>query len=122
MLISITLNYLVVRRTQMLRKWALVAVAAIAVFVFSLGNSALADGQQVFAANCAACHAGGKNLVNPSKTLSKADLEKYGKFSEEEIYQQAKNGAGAMPSLARLGDAALREVAAYVYEQAEAGW
>ena len=101
--------------------FAVLSIFAIATFAFTA--PALAeDGKQVFDANCAACHFKGGNTINPSKTLKKEDLEKYNKFSADAIYDQDMKGAGAMPSFARLGEAKLRAVAAYIMEQAEAGW
>lgn len=79
-------------------------------------------GAKVFSANCAACHIGGGNAINPSKTLKKEVLEKYNKFSHAAIVNQANKGAGAMPSFKRLGEEAIDNVAAYVLQQAEAGW
>ena len=40
------------------------------------GGDVLA-GEQVFRNNCAACHAGGQNVIMPEKTLEKDSLEKY---------------------------------------------
>ena len=34
-------------------------------------------GKEVFEGNCATCHSGGKNVLIPSKTLAKADIEQY---------------------------------------------
>ena len=103
---------------------AALVLTVLTTFAFSSPAFAgdIAKGARVFKGNCQACHLGGKNTVNPKKTLKKEDLEKYGKFSEEAIYQQAMNGAGAMPSFRRLGEENLRNVAAYVYSQAENGW
>jgi len=102
-------------------------VVAIAILSFALSTPALAGdaaaGKAVFSANCAACHAGGKNLVNPTKTLSQADLDKYGMNSLEAIVTQVKNGKAAMPRfLGKLNDTEIEDVAAYVLEQAEKGW
>lgn len=99
-------------------------IAAIAIFSFALSTPALAgDGASIFSANCAACHAGGKNLVNPTKTLSKADLDKYGMNSVEAIVAQVTKGKAAMPSfLGKLNETQIKDVAAYVVEQAEKGW
>jgi hypothetical protein len=36
------------------------------------------------------CHTNGKNLVNPSKTLSQADLTKNGMFSQEAVQTQVR--------------------------------
>jgi cytochrome c6 len=99
---------------------------AIACFTFSCAQPAIADamaGRSVFAANCAACHAGGKNLVNPAKTLKLADLQKYQIDSVEAITIQVTKGKGAMPSFkGRLSAEQIADVAAYVLAQAEQGW
>ena len=102
-------------------------LVAIATVFFSFNAPALAGdaaaGASIFSANCAMCHAGGKNTVNPSKTLAKADLEKYGKDSIEAIIAQVTNGAGAMPSFkGRLNPEQIENVATYVLSQAEKGW
>jgi cytochrome c6 len=100
---------------------------AIALMTFTFARPALADdpahGKQVFAANCASCHMGGKNLVNAAKTLSQADLEKYGMNSLDAIVTQVTKGKAAMPAfLGRLNADDIEDVAAYVFQQAEAGW
>ena len=81
-----------------------------------------AAGATVFAANCNACHGGGKNYVNPAKTLSKADLEKWGRYSEEKVIYQITNGGGGMAPFARLGPENIKNLAAYVLTQADKGW
>lgn len=82
-----------------------------------------AAGKAVFAANCNACHLGGKNVVNPAKTLAKGDLDKNGLNSVEAIVKQVTNGKGAMPAFkGRLKADQIENVAAYVFEQAEKGW
>ena len=80
-------------------------------------------GGAVFNANCASCHAGGRNLVQANKSLSKADLEKYGMNSIEAIVTQVTNGKNAMPAFkGRLKDTQIQDVAAYVLSKSEAGW
>ncbi len=80
-------------------------------------------GAKIFSANCASCHMGGKNVVVPTKTLQKADLEKYGKNSLEAIISQVTKGNGAMPAFAgRLSNEQIEDVAAYVLSQADSGW
>lgn len=82
-----------------------------------------ASGASVFSANCAACHSGGLNVVNPQKTLQKGDLETYGMNSPEAIITQVKNGKSAMPAFTgRLTDKQIEDVAAYVISQADKGW
>lgn len=99
----------------------------ITVVSFSFATPALAGdvakGGAIFSANCASCHLGGKNVVNPAKTLQKEDLEKYEMFDLEKIKTQVTNGKGAMPSFAsRLTAEDIDNVASYVLAQAENGW
>lgn len=81
----------------------------------------LESGAQVFAGNCAACHAGGNNVIQNEKTLRKDALEQYlsGGLSEASIVSQVTNGKNAMPAFGgRLDDDEIANVAAYVYDQA----
>ncbi|MEL6223982.1 MAG: c-type cytochrome [Cyanobacteria bacterium J06626_14] len=98
----------------------------IAVSGFGIGPAFAADlanGAQVFAANCNACHAGGNNYVNAAKSLRKGDLEKYDMASIEAIKNQVTNGKLAMPAFGgKLSAEEIENVAAYVLDQAEKGW
>jgi len=100
---------------------------AIALLSLSFASPALAGdathGAQIFSANCAVCHMGGKNAVNPSKTLQKSDLEQFGMNSLEAIKTQVSNGKNAMPAFSgKLSSSDIEDVATYVLSQAEAGW
>ena len=100
----------------------LLAIAFVVVAVQPPALAAdLAHGKQIFSGNCNACHLGGKNTIN-TKTLSKADLEKYGMYSAEKIIYQVTNGKAAMPAFKRLGATSIEDVAAYVLAQADKGW
>jgi len=95
--------------------------------MFTFATPALAgdaaSGAKVFSANCAACHAGGRNVVNGAKTLQKDALEKYGMNSMEAITTQVTNGKNAMPKFGgRLSAAQIEDVATYVLSQSEKGW
>ncbi|WP_414551396.1 cytochrome c6 PetJ [Anabaena sp. CCY 0017] len=99
----------------------------ITIFTFAFSSPALAadtvNGAKIFSANCAACHAGGRNLVQAQKTLKKDALEKYGLYSEAAIISQVTNGKNAMPAFkGRLKSEQIEDVAAYVLEQADKGW
>ncbi|MDB9306375.1 MULTISPECIES: cytochrome c6 PetJ [Cyanophyceae] len=99
----------------------------ITIFTFTFSSPALAadtvNGAKIFSANCAACHAGGRNLVQAQKTLKKDALEKYGLYSEAAIISQVTNGKNAMPAFkGRLKSEQIENVAAYVLEQADKGW
>ena len=67
----------------------------------------LSAGEQIFSGNCAACHAGGNNVIQSEKTLQKDALVEYltGGFSEKSIITQVTNGKNAMPAFGgRLAD------------------
>jgi cytochrome c6 len=79
----------------------------------------------VFNANCAACHAGGQNVIMPEKTLEKEALDQYlaGGRTEKSVVTQVTNGKNAMPAFGgRLSDEDISNVAAYVIATSEAGW
>ena len=109
-----------------MKKIISILLLGLAVLSFGFSRPALADaaaGGAVFNANCAACHAGGRNLVQANKSLSKADLEKYDMHSVEKITYQVTNGKNAMPAFkGRLNDAQIQDVADYVLSKADAGW
>ncbi|MBD2344954.1 cytochrome c6 PetJ [Anabaena subtropica] len=99
----------------------------IALFTFAFSSPVLAadsvSGAKVFSANCASCHAGGKNLVQANKTLKKDALEKFGMDSAEAIIAQVTNGKNAMPAFkGRLKPNQIEDVAAYVLDQADKDW
>ncbi len=113
-------------------KKVLVAILTLlAVTTFTFASPALAgdaaQGAQVFAANCAACHAGGNNVVMAQKTLKQDALKQYlAGYNDDPIaaitYQVTK-GKGAMPAFGgRLSSAQIEDVATYVQGQAEKGW
>ncbi len=110
-----------------MKKIISVLLLGIAIFTFAFSSPALAadaaSGAKVFSANCASCHAGGRNLVNAKKTLKKADLEKYGMYSADAIIAQVTKGKGAMPAFGKkLKAEQIENVAAYVLEQADNDW
>lgn len=88
----------------------------------SLGAD-LEAGEQIFTANCAACHLGGNNLIIPDKTLQSDVLERNEMNSVQAITTQVKNGKNAMPAFGgRLADEDIDNVANYVLEQSVKGW
>ncbi|MBD2606373.1 c-type cytochrome [Scytonema hofmannii FACHB-248] len=105
-----------------MKKILSVLLLCVTIFTFTFNSPALADavsGKKIFAANCASCHAGGKNLVNAKKNLKKEALDKYGMNSAEAIIAQVTKGKGAMPAFkGRLKPAQIEDVAAYVLDQA----
>nr|QCI05123.1 cytochrome c553 [Centroceras clavulatum] len=95
----------------------------------SLSNSSIAiaanieEGEKIFTANCAACHAGGNNVIMPAKTLKIEALEEYGMDSIQAIKNQVTNGKNAMPAFqGRLNGDDIDNVANYVLSQSKSGW
>ncbi|MGL5080167.1 MAG: cytochrome c6 PetJ [Microcoleaceae cyanobacterium] len=96
-------------------------LCAVQIPVLAEGNPE--TGAKVFAANCAACHAGGGNIVIANKTLKKAALTQYQMDNLGAIATQVTNGKNAMPKFAgRLNAQQIEDVAAYVLSKAEKGW
>ena len=84
-------------------------------------NSQVESGATIFAGNCAACHAGGNNVIAAEKTLRKEALDSYlaGGRKESSVVTQVTNGKNAMPAFGgRLSDEEIGDVAAYVIDQA----
>lgn len=100
-----------------------VLLLGIAIFTFAFNRPAMAadaaSGAKIFSANCAQCHAGGKNLVQANKNLKKDALDKYGMNSEDAIIAQITKGKGAMPAFkGRLKPEQIEDVTAYVLDEA----
>merc|ERR1712007_344137 len=75
----------------------------------------LDNGQTVFTANCASCHAGGDNAVVPDKKLKKEALQQYGKYEPAAIVAQVTKGKGPMPAFgSKISPEDINDVAAYV--------
>ena len=110
---------------SLLRKAIVLLVTIVATAVLTLPAYA-ADavaGKAVFSANCAACHAGGRNAVNPAKTLKKEALEKYEMATAKAIIAQVTKGKNAMPAFgSKLKPEQIENVAAYILAQADSGW
>ena len=96
------------------------ALSAVAV-MFTLPN--VAGANDVFHKNCGTCHAGGNNIMNPDKTLTKESLEKNGVNTLDAIKALVTKGKAPMPAFeASLSEKEINDVSAYVLEQAEKGW
>jgi cytochrome c6 len=109
------------------KKLISILTIAIALVAVAFTNPALAgdaaSGAKIFSANCAACHAGGNNVIMANKTLKKEALEQYGMNSIGAITTQVTNGKNAMPAFGgRLSAAQIEDVATYVLDQSAKGW
>ena len=109
-----------------MRKLLPALMLAIAILTFTFTRPALAEepnGQEIFNANCSACHIGGNNVIIANKTLRREALEKYEMNSLAAIKNQVTNGKNAMPAFGgRLEEEEIEAVATYVLDQAEKGW
>ena len=107
--------------------------AAIAIAVLHPALPCVADGPAVapvaiFEAKCAACHAGGGNVLLPLKTLKLDALQKNGYAEVEPLANLLRNGKGQMPKyqgaippVSRLTDDEIEAVATLVLDTAKAG-
>lgn len=92
-------------------------------FIANVQAADASAGAEIFASNCISCHSGGKNLLNPAKTLSSKDLKDNKKDSEAAIIALITNGQPPMPAFgSRLSAEQIKNAAAYVLQQANAGW
>jgi cytochrome c6 len=83
----------------------------------------LQSGAEVFEVHCAGCHVNGGNIIRRGKNLKQKALEKNGYSTVEAIAQIVTNGKSNMSAYKdRLTPEQIQTVAAYVLEQAAAGW
>ena len=102
-------------------KFAIAALALVCLLLWP--RPALAGGAELFQQHCAGCHVNGGNILRRGKTLKLAALERQGVATEQAIAEIAANGLGQMSGYASvLGDQGSQEVAAWVWQQALAGW
>nr|YP_010206758.1 PetJ [Alaria esculenta]UAX21214.1 PetJ [Alaria esculenta]UAX23047.1 PetJ [Alaria esculenta]UXD08686.1 PetJ [Alaria esculenta]UXD08827.1 PetJ [Alaria esculenta]UXD08968.1 PetJ [Alaria esculenta] len=81
------------------------------------------NGENIFTANCSACHAGGNNVIMPEKTLKKDALADNKMNSVSAITYQVTNGKNAMPAFgSRLTETDIEDVANFVLTQSDKGW
>lgn len=120
------LNFRVQRKT-ILKKLISIFTVAIALLTIAFSSPVLAaevaNGAKIFSANCAACHAGGNNVIMANKNLKKEALATYGMNTVAAITTQVTKGKNAMPAFGgRLSAAQIEDVATYVLAQSEKGW
>lgn len=79
--------------------------------------------ESLFELNCAACHAGGGNIIRRGKNLKQEALVRNGYGEVGAIAQLVTQGKGIMPAYAdRLSEEEIGAIAQYVLNQAESGW
>ncbi|MEH2322917.1 MAG: c-type cytochrome [Nostoc sp.] len=95
----------------------------ISTFTFPARAVDTVNGEQIFSVNCAGCHINGSNIIRRGKNLKKSALKKYGMDSIEAVASIVTNGKNNMSAYKdRLSEQQIKDVAAYVLEQAEKDW
>ncbi|NOT11278.1 MAG: c-type cytochrome [Methylococcaceae bacterium] len=98
------------------------AVVGLSIYTPALAADAAA-GKKIFMNSCVGCHNKGLNVIAPTKTLKKSDLEKNGMYSVKAIINQVTNGKSPMPAFAsQLSSSDIENVAEFVLQQANADW
>jgi cytochrome c6 len=94
---------------------ATLAMAISATTAFADGKGKI-DAKKEFVEHCAACHADGGNIVNPAKTLKKADLAKNGIKSWQDIVAKMRNPGPGMNKFEKkdISDKEARAIAEYI--------
>ena len=85
----------------------------------------IAQGAVLFNNNCASCHVGGANVIKPSKTLQRKDLEKNLKSADQETIQKFFQGSMQHKLLnfpkvegGKLSEEQVVDVTSYISDQA----
>jgi cytochrome c6 len=86
-------------------------------------TTALELGTKVFQAECAACHAGGGNIIRRGKNLKLKALERHHVDTLEAVQSLVTQGKGNMSAYAdRLSTEEITAVSEYVLAQAQQNW
>ena len=81
------------------------------------------SGQDLFISHCAGCHVNGGNIIRRGKTLRLSALKRNGVDSQEEIAKIAREGIGIMSGYKNvLGEGGDKQVAIWIFEQAQNAW
>lgn len=89
----------------------------------ALGLAQSVSGEQLFVNHCAGCHVNGGNIIRRGRTLRLEALKRNGIANPAAIAQIAASGLGQMSAYGEvLGPGGPEAVAAWVWEQAQAGW
>jgi len=107
-----------------------ITAIAIAFILFTSVDSVIAapianldNGAEIFKANCAACHAGGGNIVRRGKNLKLKTLHKRKVDTEDAIATLVTNGKGIMSAYGdKLTSEEIANVSTYVLQRAEQNW
>jgi cytochrome c6 len=97
---------------------AAASAVMIAGFVALVGaeTKPVMTGEELFKEHCAFCHADGGNIINPAKTLRKADLKAHGIMTKADIIEKMRHPGKGMTtwSAATLPDDKAGLIADYI--------
>jgi cytochrome c6 len=101
----------------------LLLTALLLTILWPLPAWGLQEGPRLFELHCSGCHPNGGNVIRRGRTLRQADLLRRGIEGEAAIATIAAAGIGGMDGYAEaLGEGGPEAVAAWVWQQAQAGW
>jgi cytochrome c6 len=102
-----------------------VLIVSIAVFLslfvslsFAVEKTKEGSGEALFKQYCAVCHPDGGNIINPSFTLHKKELEAHGITKPEGIMYKMRNPGPGMTKFDEetIPDAEAKKIAEYILE------
>jgi cytochrome c6 len=81
-------------------------------------EKALPTGEELFLQNCAVCHRGGGNIINPEKTLHKEDRDEFGIKTPEDIIKLMRNPGPGMRTfdIHTVPDKEAKRIAEYIFK------
>ncbi len=93
-----------------------VSLLSLALFVTPAFAKEKVDGQKGFEEHCASCHKDGGNIVNPAKTLKKADREANGVKKWQDIVNKMRNPGPGMTKFEKkdVSDKEAKAIAEYI--------
>jgi len=102
-------------RKRFLVLFLAVCITSTAASVFG-AKASQSNGEKLFMTNCKVCHPDGGNIVNPKKTLHKADREANGVKTVEDIIKRMRNPGPGMTKFDEKNypDKDARAIAEYV--------
>jgi cytochrome c6 len=102
-------------KKQLLVLFLAVSIMSMAVFAFG-AKASESRGEKLFMTNCNVCHPDGGNIVNPKKTLHKADREANGVKTADDIIKRMRNPGPGMTKFDEKNypDKDARAIAEYV--------
>ena len=85
---------------------------------FGAAEKKVSNGEKLFQEKCAACHPGGGNIIKPSMTLHKKDMEAHGVKTAADIVGKMRNPGPGMTRFdaKAISDKDAKEIAEYILQ------